>query len=346
MELWQELLTSGTSSYDDLRNMGLYFGPDLDTCVYVNAYLLDIIKKQGVDSPIGKQFIPSIQENHVSPMEMVDSLCEDTYSHGSLVHKYPDRALLYFTGACAGLCRFCTRKRRVLSSSHEFESSQKLEEAISYLKKHPEIDDLLLSGGDPLLCSDEQLENLFGKLNNIGHLKTIRIGTRTISVLPQRITENLCRIFTKYDIKYINTHFNHPSEITDEATQAVKRLRLAGVNVGCQTVLLKGVNDDEYVMRTLMKSLYAIGIKPYYIYHADLVVGISHFRASISDGVKIMRSMQGWISGMAVPKYVFDSPIGKVPVSPDYIKEISKGVYDIIDYKGKTFRYVEELVDN
>lgn len=341
MELWQELLTAGVSSYDELRDMGLYSGTDLDSRVYLNSYLLKLIKQCGTESPIGKQFLPSSEEIFVSPMEMIDSLYEDTYSHGALVHKYPDRALLYITGSCAGLCRFCTRKRRVLTGKQEFESSDKVEEALAYLNDHPEIDDLLLSGGDPLLLSDEYLESLFKKIKSISHLKVIRIGSRTPSLLPQRITENLCRLLKQYEIMYLNTHFNHPNEITNEASEAIKRLRLAGVNVGCQTVLLKGINDDIQVMRTLMKMLYANGIKPYYVYHADLVVGISHFRTTIHDGIKIMRGLQGWISGMAVPKYVFDSPIGKVPVSPDYMEEISPGVYKITDYKGRIFEYSE-----
>lgn len=238
------------------------------------------------------------------------------------MHKYPDRALFLVSNTCAMYCRFCTRKRMVGTARMEI-NSKTLSAGYKYIRLHPEIKEVLISGGDPLLLTDKQIGDILDNLRKIPSVEIIRIGTRVPSVLPMRITPKLVSILRKYHPLYINTHFNHPHEITPEAALACQRLADAGIPLGCQTVLLKGVNDDRDTLLQLMRGLLRIRVKPYYLFQADLTRGTNHFRTPVQAGIDIMRQLYGHISGMAIPTFALDAPggKGKIPLTPQYILE-------------------------
>jgi len=283
----------------------------------INPYYLSLIRYKG--DPIWLQCFPDIEE--LTDEEMPeDPLDEDEMSPvPSITHRYPDRVLFLVTSQCSMYCRFCTRKRKVGDSSKI--SMKFIQDGIEYIKNHPEVRDVILSGGDPLMLTDYMLEKIIKALREIPHVEIIRIGTKMPCVLPQRITENLCNMLKKYHPIYVNTHFNHPWEITPESKRACEMLADAGIPVGNQTVLLRGVNDDPYVMQELMKKLLAIRVRPYYIYQADITRGANHFRTPIKVGIEIMDKLRGHISGLAVPYYVIDAPGGggKIPILPHYV---------------------------
>jgi len=288
----------------------------------INSYYLSLI--QEVDDPIWKQAVPD-------QLELKDTVCipdplgEEKLSpvHG-IVHKYPDRVLLLVASECAMYCRFCTRKRMVGSRSMHI-SEQSIENGIAYIKEHSAVREVLLSGGDPLLLSDKKLDSILSRLHAIPHLEVIRIGSRVPCTLPQRITRDLAKILAKYHPLYINTHFNHPRELTSEAEKACGRLANSGIPLGCQTVLLKGINDDVQTLKTLFTGLLKMRVKPYYLFQGDLTKGTNHFRTHSSCGIRIMQQLIGSVSGMAVPTFALDAPggKGKIPLTPDYI--ISRG---------------------
>ncbi len=287
----------------------------------INPYYLNLIKEYG--SPLYKQAVPDLLELH-DQEGMVDPLDEENLSPvPNLVHKYPDRALFLVCSECAMYCRFCTRKRKV-GKREMIITDETIEAGLEYLKVTPAIREVLLSGGDPLLLSDQRLDTLLTALRNIPSIEVIRIGTRVPCTLPMRITKQLAALLKQHHPLYINTHFNHPAEITPEAITACTRLADAGIPMGCQTVLLKGVNDDIAVIRTLMRNLLAIRVKPYYLFQADLTRGTSHFRTPIETGLDIMRQLIGHVSGMAVPTFALDAPGGggKIPLTPDYIHHL------------------------
>ncbi len=219
-------------------------------------------------------------------------------------------------------------------------SKDTISEGINYISQHPEIRDVILSGGDPLLRSDESLDNILSRLRAIPHVEIIRIGTRIPVVLPQRITANLVRVLKRYHPLYLNTHFNHPDEITPQAAAACARLANVGIPLGNQTVLMRGINDDPLVMRRLMQKLLTIRVRPYYIYQADLVQGTDHFRTSVEEGLEVIRALRGYTSGMAVPAYVIDAPGGggKIPLLPDYLQQLGTDVV-LKNYRGETYHY-------
>ncbi|MCI5146503.1 MAG: KamA family radical SAM protein, partial [Candidatus Electrothrix sp. AR3] len=258
----------------------------------------------------------------------------------NLVHKYPDRALLLVSNQCAMYCRFCTRKRKVGKAAMQI-SEETLAAGMHYLRETPTIREVLLSGGDPLLLSDQQLEDILQRLRAIKHIEVIRIGSRAPCTLPMRITPELVAMLRKYHPLYLNTHFNHPAEITRQATQACCLLADAGIPLGCQTVLLRGVNDCPEIMRELMCRLLKIRVRPYYLMQADLTRGTSHFRTDIQTGLKIMKSLIGTVSGMAVPTYVLDAPKGrgKIPLTPDYITSHNDDSLEFINYQGLPCSY-------
>ena len=278
---------------------------------------MSLIRYKG--DPIWLQCFPSPEE--LADEEMPeDPLDEDAMSPvPSITHRYPDRVLFLVTSQCSMYCRFCTRKRKVGDSSKI--SMKFIQDGIEYIRNHPEVRDVILSGGDPLMLTDYMLEKIIKALREIPHVEIIRIGTKMPCVLPQRITENLCNMLKKYHPIYVNTHFNHPWEITPESKRACEMLADAGIPVGNQTVLLRGVNDDPYVMQDLMKKLLAIRVRPYYIYQADITRGANHFRTPIKVGIEIMDKLRGHISGLAVPYYVIDAPGGggKIPILPHYV---------------------------
>ncbi len=286
-----------------------------------------------------QQFIPSVQELEVID-GVIDSLDEDGDSPvPNITHRYPDRALFLVSPVCASYCRFCTRRRKV--GDPEKISLKEYESAFQYLAEHTEIRDVILSGGDPMMLSDSRLEYIFQRLRAIPHIEIIRLGSRITSHLPERITPEFCEMVQKYHPIFMNTHFNHPSELTPASVAALDRLSRAGVSLGCQTVLLKGVNDDAKVMMKLMHELLKARVRPYYIYMADQVAGGEHFRTTVQKGLEIMQALRGWTSGLAVPQFVIDAPGGggKVPLLPEYLEEITDDEVIFRNYEGKRFVY-------
>ena len=303
----------------------------------INPYYLNLIKKKG--DPIYKQAIPdpseiSLRDGHEDPLNE-----EGLSPVPGLTHKYPDRVLLLVSNQCPVYCRFCNRKRMV--GKPAIISQDTIQEGIDYIRANKQIRDVLISGGDPLLLSDEELKSILSRIRSITHVEIIRIGTRAPCTLPQRVTPNLVKILKMFHPLYINTHFNHPTEITPQASLACRRLAEAGIPLGCQTVLLKGVNDRSDIMMELMRKLLEIRVRPYYLFQADLVKGTSHFWTPIVRGVAIIKSLQGYLSGLGIPKYMIDLPHGggKIPVSPDYFSGKTKGDYVIRNYKGQEYRY-------
>jgi lysine 2,3-aminomutase len=285
------------------------------------------------------QFIPSVQELEIVD-GVIDSLDEDGDSPvPNITHRYPDRALFLVSPVCASYCRFCTRRRKV--GDPEKISLREYESAFQYLAEHTEIRDVILSGGDPMMLSDQRLEYILQRLRAIPHIEIIRLGSRITSHLPERVTPEFCDMVQKYHPIFMNTHFNHPSELTPAAVAALDRLSRAGVSLGCQTVLLKGVNDDPHVMMKLMHELLKARVRPYYIYMADQVAGGEHFRTTVQKGLEIIQALRGWTSGLAVPQFVIDAPGGggKVPLLPEYVEEITDDEVIFRNYEGKRFTY-------
>ena len=303
----------------------------------INPYYLGLIKKIG--DPIWRQAIPDpLELDDCAGME--DPLNEENLSPvPNLVHKYPDRVLFLVHNQCAVYCRFCTRKRKV-GTSQMHVSRETIDAGLDYLRKTPAIRDVLVSGGDPLLLDDSRLEYILSNLRAIEHIAIIRIGSRVPCTLPMRVTAKLAAIIKRYHPVYINTHFNNPDEVTREAAGACKRLADAGIPLGSQTVLLKGVNDDARIIKELMYKLLQIRVKPYYLFQTDLTKGTNHFRTQVSKGIEIMQSLIGHISGMAVPTYAVDAPGGggKIPLQPNYVKLMGKQLV-FQNYCGETCTY-------
>jgi lysine 2,3-aminomutase len=309
----------------------------------ITPYFFNLIDGGDENCPIRLQVVPRVQETHTAPWEMSDPCGEDTHSPvPGLVHRYPDRVLFLVTDRCAAYCRYCTRSRMV-SNAAGYDFHPEFDRQIQYVSRHPEIRDVLLSGGDPLLLNDEKLEFLLSRLRAIPHVEFLRIGTRIPIFLPQRITPELCAMFRKYHPLFISIHSNHPRELTTEVREALERLADAGIPLGNQAVLLRQVNDDPVVMRALMQKLLMCRVKPYYIYQCDLISGSAHLRSSVRQGLQIMESLRGHTSGYAVPQYVIDAPGGggKVPINPDYILSRNKNRVIIRNFEGRIFEYPE-----
>ena len=312
----------------------------------INPYYLSLIKEK--DDPIYKQCIPSKEElsDDFGQEDPLNEEPEHQKRHDVpclITHRYPDRILFRVSNQCAMYCRFCTRKRKV-GDINKQPTWKEVVEGLNYIKNHEEIRDVLLSGGDPLMLPDQTLEKIirevYGILRNRKN-SIIRIGTRMPCVLPQRITPELCQMLRKYHPLYVNTHFNHPNEITPESRRACEMLADHGISVGCQTVLLKGVNDKPEVMKELMQGLVSMRVRPYYIYQADPVRGTNHFRTRVEKGQEIYRAIRGHTSGLCVPTYVIDAPGGggKVPAIPSYIQEINDEKVILKDFEGITHEY-------
>jgi len=303
----------------------------------ISPAMVDLIKSPG--DPIWLQYVPTLQELDVQD-GLVDSLAEDANSPvPNITHRYPDRALFLVSPVCASYCRFCTRRRKV--GDPEKIPMAQLESAFHYLAEHPEIRDVIMSGGDPLLLSDRRIDDICKRLRAIPHLEVLRIGSRIPCHLPERVTPELCAILKKYHPLYINTHFNHPDELTPAAVQALGMLADAGIPLGCQTVLLRGVNDDPEVMKLLMQRLLAARVRPYYIYMCDQVAGAEHFRTTVEKGLEIIKALRGWTSGLAVPHFVIDAPGGggKIPLLPEYVVKLTDKEVVLRNYAGKLYRY-------
>ena len=261
-----------------------------------------------------------------------------------LVHRYPDRVLFLTTGFCATYCRYCTRSRMVGNAGGEYHfSTHEWEKALEYIEAHTEIRDVLLSGGDPLSIGDDKLDYLLGRLRRIKHVEFVRIGTKIPVVLPQRVTRDLVRVLKKHHPLWMSLHFTHPAEFSPEVTEATARLADAGIPLGSQTVLLKGINDDTAVMRSLMHGLLQRRVRPYYLYQCDPITGSGHFRTSVDKGVEIIRSLRGHTTGYAVPTFVVDAPGGggKIPVNPDYVVGRDGDALVLTNYEDGRYRYVD-----
>jgi lysine 2,3-aminomutase len=309
----------------------------------VTPYFVSLMDPSNSNCPIRRQAIPRIEECHLSKNDMVDPCGEDKNSPvAGLVHRYPDRVLLLVTDQCATYCRYCTRRRLVGSNERPI-TQVNFEEVLKYLKTHKKVRDVLLSGGDPLLLENERLEEILSRLRTIPHIELLRIGTRAPVTLPQRITVGLVRMLKKYHPLMISIHFTHPKEITDAVRRACNELADAGIPLGSQTVLLKGINDKPYVMKKLVHELLKIRVRPYYIYQCDLAMGTEHFRTSVATGIQIIEKLRGHTTGYAIPTYVIDAPGGggKIPVEPDYVISKEKGKLVLRNYEGQVFEYPE-----
>ncbi|MCX6112131.1 MAG: lysine 2,3-aminomutase [Proteobacteria bacterium] len=311
----------------------------------ITPYYAALIDRNDVNCPVRLMAIPQIDELRDEKSDLDDPLHEDGDSPvHNLIHRYPDRALLLITNECSMYCRHCTR-RRLVGDSDSCASSEDIDNAIKYIQKTPEIRDVIISGGDPLTLADDKLESVIKRIRDIDHVEIIRIGTRMPVVLPQRITDELCNMLKKYHPIYVNVHFNHPKEITDEARAACAKIADAGINVGNQSVLLQGVNDCPNIMKKLVHDLMRIRVKPYYIYQCDLSRGISHFRTPISKGIEIIENLRGHTTGMAVPTFVVDAPGGggKIPVMPTYLISQAEERVILRNYEGVITSYTQPV---
>src|SRR5450631_1143989 len=309
----------------------------------VTPHFFNLIERENPDCPIRRQVIPRIEETWNSPYDMADPCGEDSHMPvPGLVHRYPDRVLFLVTDRCASYCRYCTRSR-VVSGVGEQELELDFDRAIDYLQKHTEVRDVLLSGGDALLLSDAKLRNLLSRLRAIDHIEFLRIGSRVPIFLPQRITPELCAMLKEFHPLWMSVHVNHPKELTTEVRDALGRLADAGIPLGNQSVLLKGVNDDSDVMKALVQKLLLCRVRPYYIYQLDLIKGSSHLQASVRKGVEIIEGLRGHTTGYAVPQFVIDAPGGggKVPVNPNYILHHDRERVVLRNYEGRVFEYPE-----
>lgn len=314
----------------------------------ISPYYASLIDPEDPNCPIRMQAVPSSAELKKSSWELEDPLCEDKDSpseESCITHRYPDRVLFLISNRCGMYCRHCTRKRRVGNREYDYPETV-IREGIEYIREHSEIRDVLLSGGDALLVSDERLDWLLGELFDIPHVEIVRLGSRVPVTLPQRITPELCEILEKYPSVWLNTHFNHPKEITPEAKKAMRMLAKAGVPLGNQSVLLRGVNDCPMIIKKLCHELLKIKTRPYYLYQCDLSFGLEHFRTSVARGIEIIEMLRGHTSGLAVPTFVVDAPGGggKIPVGPNYLISTSDTGVVLRNYEGVICMYPEPEV--
>jgi lysine 2,3-aminomutase len=313
--------------------------------VGITPYFFNLIDPADEFCPIRRQVIPRLEETTTAPWELKDPCGEDSHSPvPGIVHRYPDRVLFLVTDRCAAYCRYCTRSRLV-SNAAGYDFHPHFAEQIDYVRRTPAVRDVLLSGGDPLLLSDEKLAHLLKELRSIPHVEFLRIGTRIPVFLPQRLTPELCAMLRKYHPLFVSIHCNHPRELTTEVRDALGRLADAGIPLGNQSVLLKYVNDDVIVMKALVHKLLLCRVKPYYLYQCDLIAGSAHLRTSVRRGLEIMQALRGHTTGYAIPQYVIDAPGGggKVPINPDYTVQRTGERVLIRNYEGKIFEYPEAM---
>ncbi|MBN1361857.1 MAG: KamA family radical SAM protein [Sedimentisphaerales bacterium] len=323
-------------------------GPDLATVMAkypmaITPYYASLIRRLDGSDPIFRMSVPLVQELSDPPFLTPDPLeeCRDMPVPG-MVHRYPDRALVIATTMCSTYCRHCTRKR-IAGTRETSITKRRLEQIAAYLTEHPQISDVIVSGGDPLTMSTENLEMVLSRLRQVPSVQIIRIGTRVPVVLPQRVTDELCQMLRKYHPIWINTHFNHPQELTEESAGACGRLADAGIPLGNQSVLLRGVNDRPQIIEQLCRGLVRMRVRPYYMYQCDLVRGVEHFRTPLSRGLEIMEYLRGRLSGLAIPTFVVDAPHGggKIPVLPTYVVTQSPTHTVLRNYEGMLIAYPE-----
>lgn len=307
----------------------------------ITPYFFNLIDRDDPNCPVRRQVIPRAGEMQTAPEEMLDPVGEEnTKPVDGIVHRYPDRVLFLVTDRCASYCRYCTRSRLV-SNAQDYNFHPEFDSGLEYIRTHPEIRDVLLSGGDPLLLSDRKLDHLLGELRKIPHVEFIRIGSRIPVFLPQRITPELCEIFKKHGPVWMSIHINHPNECTHTLRDACEQLTYAGVPIGNQSVLLRDVNDDAEIMKSLIHRLLMMRVRPYYLYQCDLITGSAHLRADPRKGIEIIRSLRGHTTGYAIPQFVIDAPSGggKIPINPDYIKEITDDAIVMRNFSGDEYSY-------
>lgn len=311
----------------------------------ITPYYLSLIRLDDAHDPIRLQSIPTSLELHKASADLDDPLHEDVDSPTpGLTHRYPDRVLLLITDQCGMYCRHCTRRR--FAGQHDAPlPMEQIDRSIAYIAKHPEVRDVLLSGGDALMVEDSILESIIKKLRAIPHVEIIRMGSRTPVVMPQRITDGFCEMLKKYHPIWFNTHFNHPDEVTPEAIAACTKLADAGIPIGNQSVLLAGVNDCVHIMKSLVHHLVKMRVRPYYLYQCDLSMGLEHFRTPVAKGIEIIEALRGHTSGFAVPTFVVDAPGGggKIPVMPNYLISQAAGCTILRNFEGVVTTYTEPI---
>jgi lysine 2,3-aminomutase len=303
----------------------------------ITPYYASLMDKEDPNDPIRRQAIPHIAELH-DPLGVIDPLEEEKHNPAPNVIKvYPDRIAWCVSNQCAMLCRHCLRKRMVGREDFDFAAKAR-EAALDYIAATPEIRDVLITGGDPLLYPNDVVEEILAGLRAIDHVEIVRIGSRTLCTLPQRITEDLVRMLQKYHPLWLNTQFNHPKELTPEAAEACARLADAGIPLGNQSVLMRGINDDPETMTTLVQGLVKMRVRPYYLYQCQILSGTAHFRTPVEAGIDLIRHLRGYTTGFAVPTYVLDTPYGKVPMGPDYIVDRDDAAVYLQNFEGKVWR--------
>lgn len=348
---WRWQMSHRLTNVDDLRKALSLNGnetAELARCLErfrmaIPPYFAALIAREGPGGPLWKQAVASIAELEEKPSLHLDPLNEEDDSPvPGLVHRYPDRVLLLLTERCAMYCRHCTR-RRFAGGRERDASATQLDRYLDYLSRHPEVRDVILSGGDPLTWTDQKLDDFLTRLRAVTSVEIVRIGSRLPITLPFRVTEELCRLLEKHHPLYMNIHINHPDELTEEVKEASDRLICAGIPLGSQTVLLKGINDDPVILKKLFQKLLKFRIKPYYLYHCDPAQGTGHFRTPISRGMELIEYLLGHTSGLAVPTYVVDAPhgAGKIPVMPNYLLTTFPGGAVLRNFEGMLVRYVE-----
>lgn len=309
----------------------------------ITPYYASLMDPNNPRCPIRLQSVPTMDELTVREMDLEDPLGEEKdMPVPGITHRYPDRVLFYTTHNCPVFCRHCTRKRKVSDPSSATANKQ-LEDGLTYISEHKAIRDVVISGGDPLSNSDDRLEYIISRLRAMEHIEVLRLGTRNLVTLPQRVTDSFAEMLTKYHPIFVHTHFNHPKECTQEAFDAVARLANRGCVVNNQMVLLKGINDDPKIVMELNHKLLMMRVRPYYIFQCDMAQGISHFRTPVEKGLEIIEALRGWTSGMAVPHYVIDGPGGggKIPLIPNYVEKREGKKWHLRNYKNEKFIYEE-----
>ena len=309
----------------------------------ITPHYFSLIDPDDENCPVRRQVIPRIEETETASWEMADPCGEDSHSPvPGLVHRYPDRVLFLVTDRCASYCRYCTRSRLV-SNAAGYDFHPEFDRQIQYIKDNPQIRDVLLSGGDPLLLSDGKLERVLSELRAIPHIEFLRIGSRIPIFMPQRITPELCNLLKRFHPLFVSVHANHPRELTTEVRDGLARLADAGIPLGNQSVLLRHVNDDATVMKALIQKLLMCRVKPYYLYQCDLIAGSAHLRTSVREGIKLMEQLRGHTTGYAIPQYVIDAPGGggKIPINPEYILQRNDDRVVVRNFEGKVFEYPE-----
>lgn len=347
MEKWQNSLRRALTDPGELaRRFGVPGAPLRRAAAVfplrISPHYLSLLREPG--DPLYRQCVPDERELDPAPGLLVDPLGEEARSPAPcIVHRYHDHCLFLVSGECATYCRFCTRKRRFLCGGAGSPSRSELAAGIAYIAAHPEIRDVLVSGGDPLLLEDGELDAILTALFAIPHVELVRIGTRVPCMLPERVTRNLCRMLKKHKPLYVNVHFNHPVELAEAALEALDKLADAGAVLGCQTVLLRGVNDDPAVMKRLMEKLLAARVRPYYLLQMDLIQGGGHFRTPLAAGVEIIDALRGHTSGLGVPHFIVDLPGGggKVELVPQYLRRREGNTLIFRNHRGEEWQYPE-----